>query len=485
MWRQQSLFFRQTLIVYDVVVSAAAFLATLFMRDWLATAAARPGVVADLMQYLGGVPPGIELGKYQLVLLGLLPLWALTFYYSGTSDFRLTYGATAIRYIRAALLGLALFIFATFLFQLSFVARSFVAMFGPIQVLALMLGRVLLMETVKHLRRGGDDGHRVVIVGANARGVSFAKSLGNQAPWNIQLVGYVTVPKGSRDEEAQPILGELDELADILDRVPVDEVVFAVPATRGEVYRNALAACDERGVDVLLSLPPTVPNKGTMQIANVSGFDLPMLNLRRTPTREARLAVKRVIDLMGGLVGLTLAGPIMLGAAIAIRADSPGPILFKQVRAGRNGRKFVMYKFRSMVTDAERRKAQLAHLNEMDGPVFKIRSDPRITAVGRFIRKTSIDELPQLFNIVAGDMSLVGPRPPLPSEVEQYEPWQRRRLSVKPGLTGLWQVSGRNQIDFEEWMQLDLKYIDTWNLWEDIKILFRTVYVVLRRSGAS
>jgi exopolysaccharide biosynthesis polyprenyl glycosylphosphotransferase len=180
-----------------------------------------------------------------------------------------------------------------------------------------------------------------------------------------------------------------------------------------------------------------------------------------------------------------LASPILLGTAIAIKATSEGPIFFGQVRAGRNGRKFTMWKFRSMVVDAEKLRAKLQHLNEMGGPVFKIKHDPRITAVGRFIRKTSIDELPQLFNVMMGDMSLVGPRPALPSEVEQYQAWQRRRLSVKPGLTGLWQVSGRNQVDFDEWMQLDLKYIDTWSLWLDIKIILKTIPVVLFHKGAS
>ena len=197
------------------------------------------------------------------------------------------------------------------------------------------------------------------------------------------------------------------------------------------------------------------------------------------------LALKRVMDIAGGLVGIILFGPLMLATAIAIRFESRGPIMFRQTRAGRNGRKFTMLKFRSMVVDAEEKKAALMHLNEMGGPVFKIKHDPRITRVGRFIRKTSIDELPQFFNIFMGDMSLVGPRPPLPAEVEQYEPWQRRRLSVKPGLTGAWQVSGRNQIDFEEWMQLDLDYIDNWSLWLDIKIIFKTVPTVLFHKGAS
>jgi exopolysaccharide biosynthesis polyprenyl glycosylphosphotransferase len=293
------------------------------------------------------------------------------------------------------------------------------------------------------------------------------------------------MPGESGDLKARPNLGYVGSLASLLDRQPVDEVVFAVQGKHPEILRDAMASCEVRGVDVLVNLPPTVPSKGTMQIANVSGFDYPLLNLRRTPTSEARLAAKRMLDLTGALVGIILTGPIMLATAIAIRITDPGPVLFRQLRAGRNGRKFTMLKFRSMVMDAEKRKAELIHLNEMDGPVFKIKRDPRITRVGRFIRKTSIDELPQLFNILFGDMSLVGPRPPLPSEVEQYEPWQRRRLSVKPGLTGMWQVSGRNQIDFEEWMKMDLEYIDNWSLWLDIKIILKTIPAVVLRSGAS
>ena len=176
----------------------------------------------------------------------------------------------------------------------------------------------------------------------------------------------------------------------------------------------------------------------------------------------------------------------MLAAAIAVKMEDGGPILFTQVRAGRNGRKFKMLKFRSMCIDAEKKLEELKHLNERDGPAFKITHDPRITRAGRFIRKTSIDELPQLFNVLVGHMSLVGPRPPLPSEVAQYEPWQRRRLSVRPGITGMWQVSGRNtNVDFAQWMALDLEYIDSWSLWLDIKILFKTVPVVLLHKGAS
>ena len=248
---------------------------------------------------------------------------------------------------------------------------------------------------------------------------------------------------------------------------------------------NALHACDERGVDVLLPLPPSIPQRSRVELNTIDGFDTPLLGLRRTPTSEVGLALKRVMDILVSSVMLIGAAPVMLATAAAIKLTSSGPIFFQQERSGRNGRRFTMFKFRSMVVDAEKRKKELAHLNEMSGPVFKITRDPRVTRIGQLIRKTSVDELPQLFNILRGDMSLVGPRPPLPSEVDQYQPWQRRRLSVKPGLTGLWQVSGRNNVDFEEWMAMDLRYIDDWSLWLDMKIILRTVPAVLFRAGAS
>ncbi|MEM9463412.1 MAG: sugar transferase [Myxococcota bacterium] len=489
MWRQQSVFFRQALVVYDVLVSVVAFLATLFLRQRLGEpdTAGLVGWLSRVALHTSflDVEPLYAADSYYPLLVGLLPLWGLSFNWSGTNDYRSSYRVMAWRYARAVVLGLGLLVVAQFLFRLGFISRSFVALFALIQYLALMLGRVMLMETVKVARRRSGDGHRVVIVGANDRGVAFAASLREQSPFNVKILGFVTAPGESGHPKARPNLGYAGSLASLLDRQPVDEVVFAVPGKHPEILRDAMAACEVRGVDVLVHLPPTVPSKGTMAIANVSGFDYPLLNLRRTPTSEAKLAAKRILDFSGALLGIILTGPIMLVTAIIIRVTDPGPVLFRQVRAGRNGRSFTMLKFRSMVMDAEKKKAELMHLNEMDGPVFKIQRDPRITPIGRLIRKTSIDELPQLFNILVGDMSLVGPRPPLPSEVEQYKGWQRRRLSVKPGLTGMWQVSGRNQIDFEEWMQMDLDYIDNWSLWLDIKIILKTVPAVVLRSGAS
>jgi exopolysaccharide biosynthesis polyprenyl glycosylphosphotransferase len=201
--------------------------------------------------------------------------------------------------------------------------------------------------------------------------------------------------------------------------------------------------------------------------------------------KPVQLAIKRVIDILASATALLLLSPLMIVVALIVKFTSRGPILFKQLRVGRNARPFNMLKFRSMIANAEELKAKLMQQNEQSGPVFKMSRDPRITPIGRFIRKYSIDELPQLINVLRGEMSLVGPRPPVPSEVAKYEAWQRRRLSVRPGLTCVWQVSGRNQISFEEWMYLDMQYIDHWSLAQDVQLILKTVPVVLTGRGAS
>jgi exopolysaccharide biosynthesis polyprenyl glycosylphosphotransferase len=199
--------------------------------------------------------------------------------------------------------------------------------------------------------------------------------------------------------------------------------------------------------------------------------------------REAALILKRLIDVVGAAVGLVLLSPLLLGAAIALRLRDGSPVLFRQERVGLHGRPFTMLKFRTMVVDAEDRLAEVSHMNERNGAAFKATNDPRITPVGRFLRRTSIDELPQLWNVLAGSMSLVGPRPPLPDEVAEYDVWHRRRLSMKPGITGLWQVEARHEPDFDRWVEHDLIYIDGWSIWLDLKILARTLPALLAHGG--
>lgn len=483
MHRRELALFRKVLLATDLILTTLAFLVTFYLRQWMAEADWEGGLRGWLASL--NILPVHDPNKYHLTLLGMIPVWWAAFWVSNTSDFRSTYRQAFVRYTRAVAIGLAVSLLAFFLLKLHFIARSFVLMFGVSNLAFLMFGRYVLMETVAFVRSKRVDGHRVLVIGCGEEAVRYARSLRSQPPWNVRLLGHVSVPGETISEEVAAHLGEVGELEEILNNSVVDEVLFAYSSLDPEDLANALHACDERGVDVLLPLPPSLPQRARVEIANIDGFDLPLLGLRRTPSSEVALAGKRLLDLMGATFGILLAGPVMIGVAIGIKLSSPGPVLFRQIRAGRNGRKFTMLKFRSMVVDAEAQKAKLLHLNEMSGPVFKIARDPRITRIGAFIRRTSLDELPQLFNIFLGDMSLVGPRPPLPSEVEQYKPWQRRRLSVKPGLTGLWQVSGRNNVDFEEWMALDLRYIDDWSLWLDVRIIFRTLPAVLLKTGAS
>ncbi len=476
MTRHQSALFRQVLVVTDVALSALAFFFAMQLRGWLGATSGGSGL-------LGELPHFDATQAYNQVLLVMLPLWAASFLVCRTQDFRAGFRLVTWRQIRAVSIGLALLVVASFWFKWSFLSRSFVFVLGAVQLLVLVGGRMAMMWLIKRGKRVDD--HRVLVVGCGEAAVAFASSLRDRAAWNNRFIGHLCVPGEECDAAAEPKRGDLRDLERLLDTEVVDEVVFAVPGRGLETFEAALQACDVRGVDVLVTMQGVVRGSGKLELAHVTGFDMPMIGMSRVPTGQGRLLLKRLIDMLGAAVALLLLSPVMLVTAIAIKLDSPGPVLFTQVRAGRNGRKFVMLKFRSMCTDAEKRREALEHLNEMDGPVFKITNDPRITKVGRFIRKTSIDELPQFFNVLFGSMSLVGPRPPLPSEVAKYEGWQRRRLSVRPGITGMWQVSGRNGIDFAKWMELDLEYIDKWSLWLDIKILFRTVPAVLMRSGAS
>ncbi len=482
MTRHQAVFFRRLIYLYDLIISTLAFFASLWLRQMFALMKIQ-GTLPEFLSRLDLGP--IIIPDYYPLLWTLWPLWAIALYFGDSADFRLPYHRVFGRYMRVVGLGLIMLIAATFVFKIGFIARTFVVLFGVVHFVALMLGRVLLVELFSMFRSQSVDGHRVLVVGCGEQAVAFARSIKTGAPWNNKLIGHVEVPNEYGLADAKPRVGVLRDLHKVLDSQPIDEVVFAVPDQPPETFEEALRHCEERGVDVLLTMPPDVPRAGTIEVAHVPGYDLPMIGMRRTPTSEGKLLLKRLLDFSGALFGLIMLSPLLITTAIIIKVTDPGPVFFSQVRSGRNGRKFRMHKFRSMVVNAEKLKAQLMAQNEMDGPVFKMKHDPRITKIGRFIRKTSIDELPQLFNVLVGEMSLVGPRPPLPSEVAEYKPWQRRRLSVKPGITGPWQVSGRNEISFEQWMEMDLAYIDEWSLWLDIRIILMTVPVVLLRKGAS
>ncbi len=280
------------------------------------------------------------------------------------------------------------------------------------------------------------------------------------------------------------VLGSVSELDGILRRIPVGEVYFANTAVENaEATQQAIKICE--GFGVPFALPAYSFRLDRARPLGRHGLTDGYVHYQTVTHSPTQLALKRGFDILASGVALWVLAPLLLGVAVLVRLTSRGPVLFRQNRVGLNGKPFRMLKFRTMVENADAMKDQLAAQNEMDGPVFKMKNDPRVTPLGRFLRKFSIDELPQLVNVLRGDMTVVGPRPPVPKEVAKYEGWQRRRLSVRPGLTCTWQVSGRNEISFEQWMYMDLQYIDNWTFTRDIALILKTVPVVLTGRGAS
>jgi exopolysaccharide biosynthesis polyprenyl glycosylphosphotransferase len=332
-----------------------------------------------------------------------------------------------------------------------------------INYLLLVSYRIILLKTMKH---GALDERHVAVVGAGQTAQEFARAIEQHGDWGLKLVGVYTQEQVRGALEA----GGIDELILVADRDSLNE------------FTQIFLMCEELGITARVILNFFPHSIARMELHQFEGF--PLLSFSTTPTNEALLLLRRILDvvLAGFLILITF--PIALVTAVLIKLTSPGPVLFKQERCGLNGRVFRMYKFRSMVDNAEQLRFELEALNEMDGPVFKSSRDPRVTIIGKIIRRFSVDELPQLYNVLRGDMSLVGPRPPLPQEVARYARWQRRRLSMKPGITCLWQISGRNEVSFDDWMKLDLTYIDNWSLLLDLKILLKTVPVVLLGRGA-
>jgi exopolysaccharide biosynthesis polyprenyl glycosylphosphotransferase len=361
----------------------------------------------------------------------------------------------------------------SFFFKANFPSRAVLIIFALL-ALGFLLGRERL--TVARLRRKSSDGRfreSVLLAGTPGDLVQFEKTLSAEQLAEMDIVGRV-------DIETVPT----SVLVEALHRHSVSRVIFAGGHSHLNRLQEAIAACEVEGVEAWL-LADFIKTSIARPDFDAIG-DRPMLVFRTTPDISWALLVKGVIDRVGAFLLLIPASLVMLAAAAAIRLTSPGPIVFRQTRAGKYGKPFTMYKFRTMVTDAEMLQSELMAFNQMSGPVFKLERDPRITPCGRYLRKWSIDELPQLLNVLQGHMSLVGPRPLPIYEVEKFENTaQRRRLSVKPGLTCLWQVSGRNEVtDFHEWVRLDLKYIDNWSIWLDIKILFMTIPVVILGFGA-
>lgn len=395
---------------------------------------------------------------------------------------RTIYGILWQTFRTVATLGVIL---ATFIFLLKAdeVSRVLFFLFCIESFLSITLARVLLKSFIEKKLKEKHFLKRVLIVGTNPKAIALRKIIEANPQEGLNVIGHLLGPEESPKTENEAwIFGNISDLKTLLEREVVDEVFFALPMEKLMICDTEIAWCEEIGITVHLKLDFEKSRLGRTYSTEICGE--PLLTLSPTPRDAMDLLLKRSLDLSLSALSLLGLSPLFIFVSVGIKLSSPGPIFFKQERIGLNGRKFWLYKFRSMVMDAESMKRDLLHLNEVSGPVFKIKNDPRITTIGTFIRKFSIDELPQLWNVFKGDMSLVGPRPPIPDEVTKYERWQRRRLSMKPGITCIWQIKGRNKIKFDDWMRYDLQYIDNWSLTLDLKIILKTFPVVLTSRGA-
>jgi exopolysaccharide biosynthesis polyprenyl glycosylphosphotransferase len=473
MLKQQYRLVAFSLFLLDEAVTVAAFLAAFWLRaGWLREAVGRP--LYPLTTYLP-------------LLLVIVPAWAVSFWSLGLYRSHRTISipreiGEIVRAVMAGGLVLALVIFLSRTGTLY--SRLLIVLFLALNVTLLVVSRTTVRLAGRRIRARGYNFRNMVIVGVDSRAADFDRLIADHPAWGLKVLGYLDAggDQGERTVDPARIIGRLADLGRIIQEAVVDEVVFVVTPASLSGMEEAFLLCEEQGVRtrVIMEYFPRQTAKAYVEMIDGT----PVMTFTTAPVNVTALAVKRVVDVLLSLFLLVLAGPLMLVIALLVRLSSPGPALFRQERCGLAGRRFTLLKFRSMHADAEARKAGLAHLNVMDGPVFKAVDDPRVTPVGRVIRRLSLDELPQLWNVLVGDMSFVGPRPPVPEEVLRYERWQRRRLSMKPGLTGLWQVSGRNTVDFNTWMKMDLDYIDRWSLLLDLTIILKTIPTVLSRKGA-
>jgi exopolysaccharide biosynthesis polyprenyl glycosylphosphotransferase len=474
---RRSKFLSFVTLLQDLVVICIAFGAAYFLRTLLIH-----------FEFFHERLPGIyPFSHYIPLLLGLLVLWAITGYF-GTfyRDLELSNPVRiGVMLFYQLLLVMVLAYAGLYLLKRSDISRTFVMVAGGAMFLFLMAGRAISYSGVYWMRERLNRYYYCLVVGCGARAREVASLIEQSRGSGLKLVGFVDPDEESRLGRRTTGNYEIHPLSDvegILQNRVIDEVIFAVSMQELARLEPVMLHCANLGLKVRVQLEflPTAYSRVYLEKFR----DIELLSLSSAPESELLLFLKRVFDVVLAACSLVFLAPLMGTVAAAIRITSPGPILFKQTRCGIGGRRFTLYKFRSMINNAEQLRAELHQLNDLDGLAFKLRDDPRITAVGRWLRRFSIDELPQLWNILRGDMSFVGPRPAVPEEVDLYEPWQRRRLRMRPGLTCTWVLEGRNHLDFNRWIQLDLAYIDTWSLWLDAKIFFRTIPIVISGRGA-
>ncbi len=456
----------------DLLIIGLAFFLSYYLRGSFWTGPLRPLPAIDTLNWM--------LGASLLIHFLVCP------YFGFYESLRLKSLFEIFRMILKAAF-VEFFVLGTFVFliQAKSTSRYFFFLFLGIKYFLLLLERLGARVLLASIRRRGFNFRQVLIAGTGRNAGKVVDFLSRNRSWGYLACGFLSERSGAHAESIQglPVFGSLADLERVVRAHPVDEVFFALDRFDPAEIQDQILLCENLGIHARFSFALFDLSRSKLAFSQLDG--LPILTFHTTLRTPLEVLVKRALDILIALVGLVITGLLLPWIAWRIRRESPGPIFFKQPRVGENGRRFKCYKFRTMRPDADALKEKLRAQNQMEGPIFKIENDPRVTPFGAFLRRTSLDEFPQFLNVLRGDMSVVGTRPPTPEEVAEYSVEHRRRLSIRPGLTGLWQVSGRSQITrFEDILRLDLDYIDRWSLWLDVRIIARTLWVTLFRKGA-
>ncbi len=472
MYDSRSIELDRTVFLLDVLISVSVFIFSFQIRNFF-----RLDGEVDLYSHLFLLP---------LLLVLIISLL------SNFGAYDLPRNSTAVRYVwavfRAVFLGVGVVLILLFLFKIQYISRAVIITFAATEFMALALFRIAVRRYYFYLIATGKYSLKVLVVGTGDRAKDLIEELGRQADWGVKIIGYLDPDpdpeRVGREIRGAVVLGTLGDIDKCLKNHVIDEVIVAIPRSMLEDVESIVIACEEEGIKLRFMVD--IFNVRVAKISLTLLGEIPLLTMESVVQDSTQLLLKRIFDFSFTLLAMPFVLPVIALAGLAIKIDSPGPVFFVQQRVGLRKQIFPMIKLRSMYNDAEGRLVEIEHLNEAEGPIFKMENDPRITRVGRFIRRTSIDELPQLFNVLRGEMSLVGPRPMSIRDVELFDRGiQRKRFSVKPGLTCIWQISGRSDLPFHKWLELDLEYIENWSLALDLKILLKTPWAVLSAKGAA
>lgn len=482
MIRERETVIRRAILIVDGLLIAAAYIFAHFLKERLQ--------LHSLSQFLGPLNKVQEtegsFSEHFIFLLLIVTFWLLMLYFGGmylplrTKSFLETLWIL-IKSAFLANLGFGTFVF---LFKLTFVNRTFFTLFAIISFVFLFSEKAVIYLVMYSIRKQGMNQRRILVVGTGRRAANFVRKIHDHPEWGLKILGAIDDEPGRGIESVDgvKIIGTLKNIPEILHSYAIDEVTFVVPRLRLSHIEEAVRHCEVEGIKVTIAV-----DLFDMKIAKSYPTDLdgiPLLTFKTTVASERDLFAKRMIDFIVSGICIVLCSPLILIISILIKLTSRGPVFYKHTRIGLNGRRFVMYKFRTMRVGAQENLSQVDIYKEIYEPKWKKTKLEYVTPIGRLLRKFSLDEFPQLFNVFLGQMSLVGPRPTLPQEVKQYEAWHRRRFSMRPGLTCLWQVKGRREVEFEDWMEMDLEYLDNWSLWLDMQILLKTIPAVLFGHGA-